>query len=233
LEDAVPAGIVNDGKGGSGSPESEEWQMNKRLFGGLLLGMVWFGLPAGVLALNVNPPQGNDLSEAEVFFTRILNTTSNPVIAAMARDSLLKIHAGDEKTAAPAKEASRTIAEVALLPQTDDTYVVPVLVNKNVMATFLIDTGASYTVITPETAKAIGVEVTRDTPTVPVTTANGTIDAPVVRLRNVSLGGMLVNDVEAVVTPLGATPQLSGLLGMSFFRGMEISFKQDRLIISR
>ncbi|HEY9687368.1 MAG TPA: TIGR02281 family clan AA aspartic protease [Coleofasciculaceae cyanobacterium] len=210
--------------------------MSKRLIGGILLGMLWLGLPAGVLALNVNPPQGNDLSEAEVFFTKVLHTTSNPVIAAMARDSLLKIQTGDakESPAAVASPApSKTVAEVALLPQTDSTYVVPVVVNKNVMATFLIDTGASYTVITPETAKAIGVEVTKETPTVPVTTANGTIDAPVVRLRNVSLGGMLVNDVEAVVTPLGATPQLSGLLGMSFFRGMEISFKQDRLIISR
>jgi clan AA aspartic protease (TIGR02281 family) len=228
---------VNDEEREFDSNGSEEWQMSKRLIGGILLGMLWLGLPAGVLALNVNPPQGNDLSEAEVFFTKVLNTTSNPVIAAMARDSLLKIHAGDAKESpaavASSASASKTVAEVALLPQTDSTYVVPVVVNKNVMATFLVDTGASYTVITPETATAIGVEVTKETPTVPVTTANGTIDAPVVRLRNVSLGGMLVNDVEAVVTPLGATPQLSGLLGMSFFRGMEISFKQDRLIISR
>jgi aspartyl protease family protein len=101
------------------------------------------------------------------------------------------------------------------------------------MATFLVDTGASYTVITPQTAQALGVDLNDDLPSVPVTTANGTVHAPLVTLKQISLGGMQVQNVQAVVADLGDAPQLSGLLGMSFFQGMEISFKQDKLVISR
>lgn len=211
--------------------------MRNRLLSGLLLGTLWLGLlPAGSFALNVDPQKGNDLSEAEIFFSNLLTTTTNPVIASMARESLRVIQGGQTEPAKAMQAQNaeqRSITEVTLLPQVDSTYVVPAVINKSVMATFLVDTGASYTVITPETAKALGVEVTEETATVPVTTANGTINAPVVTLKNVSLGGMNVKNVEAVVTSLGDTPQLSGLLGMSFFKGMEISFKQDRLIISR
>ena len=49
----------------------------------------------------------------------------------------------------------------------------------------------------------------------------------------VGTGQVQVDDVEAVVTELGDSPQLSGLLGMSFFQGMDLSFKRDRLVISR
>jgi clan AA aspartic protease (TIGR02281 family) len=200
-----------------------------------LLAWLWLGLPVVSPALDVNPVSQRDVGEATQFFSDVAHKSRNPLIAQMARDSLQQLQAvstgqGESKQKAPAR---KTTAEVALLPQYDHTFVVPATVNRRYMATFLIDTGASYTVITPKMAEALGLTVNGDSPTVPVTTANGVLHAPVVRLKNVSLGGLQVDNVDAVVTELGDSPQLSGLLGMSFFQGMDLSFRQDRLVISR
>lgn len=202
-----------------------------RLLSMALLGLAWLATPGVSPAIDVSPSQGKEIGEAAEFFSRIARTSKNPVIVAMAQESLSRLNADGS---APEKSSSpKRTTEVALLPQSDNTYVVPAVVNRKYMATFLIDTGASYTVITPQMAESLGIKVTADNPTVPVTTANGVLNAPVVRLKNVTLGGMQVENVDAVVTHLGDTPQISGLLGMSFFRGMEMSFKQDKLVLSR
>jgi len=198
----------------------------------LLLALVWLGLPVLSPAVDVDPnfSDSNAVGEATQFFSEVAQKSKNPLIAQMARDSLLQLQTAKS---VPAVTKQKSSAEVALLPQYDHTYVVPATVNQRYLATFLIDTGASYTVITPKMAKTLGIDIGEDNPTVPVTTANGVLHAPVVRLKHVSLGGLQVDNVDAVVTELGDSPQLSGLLGMSFFQGMDLSFKQDRLVISR
>lgn len=213
-----------------------------RILSGLLVCALWSSIASQGLAADIMPPQSQSMNEATTFLTELLKNSANPIIAGFARESLQKLQA------TPASESElllasaettfaqrpvKTLAVVSLLPQVDNTYVVPAVVNKKFMATFLVDTGASYTVITPQMAQSMGIDLTDDLPSVPVTTANGTVEAPLVTLKQVSLGGMQVQNVQAVVADLGDAPQLSGLLGMSFFQGMEISFKQDKLVISR
>jgi clan AA aspartic protease (TIGR02281 family) len=195
----------------------------------LLAGLMALATPSVSSAIDVNPGRGKELREAKAFFGHLASTSKNPLIVSMAEESLRKIQDTDQEK----QPSSNRRAEVTMVPQNDNTFVVPALVNRKHMATFLVDTGASYTVITPQTAQELGIKVLADTPTLPVMTANGTFNAPVVTLKHVTLGGMRVDDVEAVITDLGDAPQLSGLLGMSFFRGMELSFKQDKLVISR
>src|SRR4051812_29697340 len=45
---------------------------------------------------------------------------------------------------------------IKIIPQMDNTVAVPVLINKRQSSMFLVDTGASYTVITPQLAKQLG-----------------------------------------------------------------------------
>jgi clan AA aspartic protease (TIGR02281 family) len=211
--------------------------MRKRILSGVLVCTLWgvFHTESGI-AMDGVASTGGSVAEATVFFTKLLQTSSNPIIAGLARENLKKLQGGGDNLLASADSVQspvKTLAVVSLLPQVDNTYVVPAVINRKFMATFLVDTGASYTVITPQTAQALGVDLTDDLPNVPVTTANGTVHAPLVTLKQISLGGMQVRDVQAVVADLGDAPQLSGLLGMSFFQGMEISFKQDKLMISR
>lgn len=167
----------------------------------------------------------SQVSEATLFFNQLAKTSSNPVISNMARDTLNRLEHQDG--------APRTQVVVPLLEQSDASLVVPTLVNDKIMGTFIVDTGASYTVITPALAERLGVRITPETPRVSMITANGHIRAPLVTLRNITIGELRVPSVQAVVQPIGNGDDvlLSGLLGMNFFSGMELTVKQDRLII--
>lgn len=222
-----------------------------RFFMALMAGMLWLLACSSSSAVDVGAPSsGNqEWGEAAAFFNRLSQTSSNPIIVNMARESLQKLYDPLNRSIAavwalPRTEISspadplqpsprKTLTEIKLVPQPDNTYVVPAVVNHHHAATFLVDTGASYTVITPQMAQQLGLNFEEGSTTVPVTTANGVVQAPLIRLKQLSLGSLKVENVEAVVADLGDVSPISGLLGMSFFHGMELSFKQDRLIIGR
>jgi clan AA aspartic protease (TIGR02281 family) len=170
-------------------------------------------------AQDMNP----QLSEATLFFNRLARESDNPLIASMARESLSRLQDN-----AP---LSRVV--VTLLEQPDSSLAVPTLIEGKVMATLLIDTGSSYTVITPRLAKKLGVVVTPETQRVSLLTANGPITAPLVTLKNISIGQVNVPDVSVVIQDLGDGDDilLSGLLGMNFFQGMDITLKENQLIL--
>jgi aspartyl protease family protein len=88
----------------------------------------------------------------------------------------------------------------------------------------LVDTGATLCVFTREDADRIGLSVAERDFTAQVGTANGTVPAARVRVREMRLGGITVRDVEAVVLPRGRLE--TSLLGMSFLRrlrGFEVA----------
>jgi aspartyl protease family protein len=80
--------------------------------------------------------------------------------------------------------------------------------------TLLVDTGASTVVLKPTDARAAGINVDTLSYTVPVRTANGTAYAAAVRIKRVSVGGITVDGVEALVAKPGTLTE--SLLGMSF-----------------
>ncbi|MBX9589088.1 MAG: TIGR02281 family clan AA aspartic protease [Hyphomonadaceae bacterium] len=78
----------------------------------------------------------------------------------------------------------------------------------------LVDTGASTVVLKPADAQRLGIDVERLRYAVPVQTANGTTYAASVRLRNLAVGNIVLDDVDALVARPGALKD--NLLGMSF-----------------
>ena len=170
--------------------------------------------------------QGNNLEEAEAkaFFQQVANQTRNPLIAHLALENLNQLQH---------RIGSTRQVIIPLMQQPDASLAVPLLINNKVMATFLVDTGSSYTVITPTLAQKLGVTITNDTPKVTLITANGTIEAPIVTLQNVSLGAVRVAEVNVVVQQLGNgdDPLLSGLLGMNFFKGMDLAWRDGQLVL--
>jgi aspartyl protease family protein len=94
----------------------------------------------------------------------------------------------------------------------------------------LVDTGASTVVLKPADAQKLGIDVDRLRYSVPVQTANGTTYAAHVRLRNLTLGPISLNDVEALVAKPGALKE--NLLGMSFLsRLRSYEFTTDMLTL--
>ncbi len=94
---------------------------------------------------------------------------------------------------------------------------------------FLVDTGASDVALTKEDALRIGINAGRLKYTRKYQTANGVIRAAPIKLRDVRIGQLRVQNVEATVSeaPMGIS-----LLGMSFLgelAGYEV--RGDRLIL--
>jgi aspartyl protease family protein len=111
----------------------------------------------------------------------------------------------------------------------DGHFVVKTQVN-GVSLTMLVDTGASTVVLKPADAQRLGIDLERLRYSVPVQTANGTTYAAHVRLRNLTLGPISLDDVEALVAKPGALKE--NLLGMSFLsRLRSYEFTTDMLTL--
>jgi aspartyl protease family protein len=80
--------------------------------------------------------------------------------------------------------------------------------------TMLVDTGASTVVLKPTDARAAGINVDALSYSVPVRTANGTAYAAAVRIKRMTVGGITIEGVEALVAKPGTLSE--SLLGMSF-----------------
>lgn len=161
---------------------------------------------------------------AVAFFNQVALESSNPYIVRIARE-------GAERLGRKAISVTPAHYEIPVISQPDNSVAVPAMVNSKTVGTFIIDTGSSYTVITPRMAAKLGVQIHPDTPRVSIITANGPIQAPIVTLNNVSIGEVQVNNVQAVVQDLSQDLMLSGLLGMNFFKGRSLTIQQDRLIL--
>jgi clan AA aspartic protease (TIGR02281 family) len=180
-----------------------------------------------ILAATITPAYAKEdttqVQDATMFFNQLIKETKNPLVASLAQESLSRIKE---------KNVTSQRVEIPLLRRMNNSLTVPAMVNRSAMGTFIVDTGATYTVITPRLAQKLGVTVGPENQRISIITANGTISAPVVILNNVAIGGVEVSGVKAIVQDLGKDELLAGLLGMNFFKDMELTIKQNKLILS-
>ncbi len=88
----------------------------------------------------------------------------------------------------------------------------------------LVDTGATMVALTREDADALGVRPLPADFRLSLNTANGAVQAAMVSLAHINVGGISALDVPAVVMPPGVMQE--SLLGMSFLRklgGFEVA----------
>lgn len=86
--------------------------------------------------------------------------------------------------------------------------------NGTISGPMLVDTGASYCVLTRGTARRLGLKA-RAEHTIPVATANGQVDADFVEIEAVQLRGARVAGVDAVIMD-AVEPPLIGIIGLNF-----------------
>ncbi len=94
-----------------------------------------------------------------------------------------------------------------------------------------LDTGATYIMIPWEIAEALGYEPERSRERVTVVTASGIERAPLITLQAVSVAGLEISNVKALVHDLPPRSYVDGLLGLSFLRRftLHLDFQQGRL----
>lgn len=83
---------------------------------------------------------------------------------------------------------------------------------------YLFDTGASYTTITSDTARELGIEVPDDAPTLEFNTASGLRESRMVHLPALELGDVRIPGLLVSVCDSCATERTGGLLGLNVMR---------------
>jgi len=94
-----------------------------------------------------------------------------------------------------------------------------VILNGRVKQYFIIDTGASFTLITRQTANELGISIDENTPFIRVASVSDVILTPLVTLKSIRVGKAEVENVEALIYTM---PNYQGLLGNSFLNKFKV-----------
>ena len=93
---------------------------------------------------------------------------------------------------------------------------VSTIVNEATEAELVIDSGASYTIISTRLARALGINWQAGAPRYPINTAGGVVWVRLVTIGSLQAGGARAQRVEAAVADLPSFRGADGLLGKSF-----------------
>jgi clan AA aspartic protease (TIGR02281 family) len=101
-----------------------------------------------------------------------------------------------------------------------ELWLAEVFLNERVKRFLVVDSGASFMLISQQTARDLGVTIDESTPFIPGSTVSGTILTPLVTLKSVRAGNAEVENVEAVVYNMPSGQD--GLLGNSFLNKFRV-----------
>ena len=101
-----------------------------------------------------------------------------------------------------------------------------VTLNGKVRQDFVVDTGASFTLINQQTARDLSLTLDENTPSIPIYTASGSILCPLVTLKSVRVGDAEVENVDALIHNLPSNA--AGLLGNSFLNKFRVVLDANR-----
>ncbi len=110
--------------------------------------------------------------------------------------------------------------------RTEEVILIEGLVNREIPARFILDTGASSVVISGALASRAGIHNDGKTTPVFVQTAGGVVNAFPSRLDEIAIGGASVSDMPVLVCDTMGN-EVDGLLGMSFLRRFHITLDHE------
>jgi clan AA aspartic protease (TIGR02281 family) len=139
----------------------------------------------------------------------------------MKRWMLSLLMAGHLLTPVFAEGPNVQMAVVSLRNSTQ-ALMVDATLNEAARGVFIVDTGATYTSISREMAEKLQLDLV-NAPKVYITTANGRIEVPKVRIHKLNVNGLEATDVEATVLDIHRGASFSGLLGLSFLRKFKLT----------
>jgi clan AA aspartic protease (TIGR02281 family) len=102
--------------------------------------------------------------------------------------------------------------------------IVEALLNRQVSVPLMLDTGATYTVLTRQTASDLGITSLARLPTHSFLTPGGPIQSPVTTLKSIRVGTVEAQNVAVAIDAEGHLPL--GLLGMTFMRHFKVTVDQ-------
>lgn len=137
---------------------------------------------------------------------------------------------------APPADTSRlappTIARASVpFEKQGQVVVVEVLLNKTTPAKLVVDTGATYTMISTATARELSIDLTQNQRTMPFQTANGVIQAPLADLDSITVGGMEIKNLTTAIHDVTPNSQVVGLLGLNFLSNFRLDIDTKKGVL--
>lgn len=128
----------------------------------------------------------------------------------------------------PLPEPTPTFSTVVPYQKRNAVMVIPVTINGSIERPLAVDTGASYTIISAELASTLNLKPHPTLPPITLETANGRIDARLVNLQTVTVGGLSSHNVIAAIHDLDDTAGIAGLLGLNFLNRFKMTVDAPR-----
>jgi len=101
--------------------------------------------------------------------------------------------------------------------------IVEASINQRGTGRYLVDTGATYCVISQERAKELSLSGRKDGEKIRVATANGVVQATLGEARRIDVGDAVARDVAVAVMEGDPVPGFDGLIGLSFLQKFKYS----------
>lgn len=105
-----------------------------------------------------------------------------------------------------------------------------VVLNETRTAHVLVDTGATFCIISPELAEELGIDPGRQPKIVQLQTGSGTTSGSLVTLASLRAGDAEAANVQAVIH--AAPPGMDGILGNSFLARFTVTLDAERGILT-
>ena len=134
---------------------------------------------------------------------------------------------GSPKAAEPAQRSEATKASIPFEKQ-GQVVVIEAMLNGKSRAKLVVDTGATYTMISAATAKELDIDPGRSQRTLPFQTANGVIQAPLASLESINVGGVEIRDLIAAIHDIAPNSQVAGLLGLNFLSNFRMDIDTQK-----
>jgi aspartyl protease family protein len=129
----------------------------------------------------------------------------------------------------PAETVVTSGGEVVVSRRINGSFIVGARANERELR-FIFDTGATTVVLTPESARSIGINPEALSYSIPVSTANGRTMAAPITLDRLAVGPITAERVRALVTRPGLLRE--NLLGMTFLERLaSYEVRNNRLIL--
>jgi len=93
---------------------------------------------------------------------------------------------------------------------------------------FVVDTGASYTLISNAVAYDLGIDLGANPKTMPFQTANGLINAPITNIESITIGGLEIRNLTIAIHDAVPDPQIAGLLGLNFLSNFKLDIDTQK-----
>jgi clan AA aspartic protease (TIGR02281 family) len=169
-------------------------------------------------------------NEAVDEYERVLQLRPSEQVA-LATKGALKTLLPLTRRAAPSAGGERDVSTIRL-DRSRGGWIADVILNDSRRARFLVDTGASVTVLSPELADALGVAPSARARVMRLQTIAGETEAPIVMISSLRVGDIEARDVIAVIHE---TVGLDGILGNTFLARYTVTLdaRQGLLTVRR